>query len=742
MPENKDKHHVSAKEAAITLLLCLSILAVYWQVHDFEFVNYDDGSYVSQNLHVQKGLTLKNIIWAFATYHASNWHPITWLSHMLDVTFFGMNPGAFHMMNVFYHIINTLLLFAILYKMTRAVWRSAVVAFLFALHPLHVESVVWIAERKDVLCTFWGFATMLIYIEYLRHPNALRYMIMAISFALGLMSKPMLVTFPIMLMLLDFWPLGRLQPHQPGTIIDRMKAYRVFREKGPLFCLVFLSCLVTFIAQYRGGAVRTFETYSLYTRFANAASAYLIYIWKIFLPTNLCVFYPHPQNIPLWQFVSALIILLLITLAVTKLITKWPFLFVGWLWYIITLVPVIGIIQVGAQAYADRYTYIPSVGIFIMVVWGISELFSRYQIKAWLTGGLTGFLILSLMYLSFHQIRYWKDSETLFTHAIKVSNRNYIAHINLGSALSNQGRIEDAIFHFRKGIEFYPMDMMAHCNLGLSLMEQSRYEESIDCFQTVLTYTPDNRDAYYYMGYSYVALGMFREGISSFEKLFELAPDYRDFKANYGFILVKKGQSDEALRFFKYAMQLKSDFSMVIPEERDAETAEALQHAVSLHENGRIEDAKNEYLHLIADKGKGFENAVVNCGVLLGQQGRMAEGLVYFNKALDLNYMPPELFNNFGVANLRQEKLVEAVRYLSEAIRRKPDDSIAHNNLGVALFKQGRYGEAMKEFQIALNHDQTFLRARNNLKTCLSFQNKIDGSNDVLLGKRKAAHPT
>ena len=348
---------------AIYLFLTAASLLAYWQVIQCDFINFDDPAYVTENIHIRHGITMAAIRWAFTTGYAANWHPLTWMSHMLDVQLFGLNPRWHHLTNLLFHIGNTLLLFFVFHRMTKAPWQSAFVAALFALHPFHVESVAWVAERKDVLSAFFWMLTMAAYIYYVERPSLLRYSAVLVFFIFGLMAKPMLVTLPFVLLLLDYWPLRRLQGAGSGQGIPQSFAFRpLLLEKLPLFALAALSCIVTYIVHREGGAVRSFEAFSPGVRIANAVVCYVIYAGKAIWPNDLAVFYPHPGAWPLWQVMGAVLLFGVITLTVIRTAKRFPYLTFGWLWFAVTLVPVIGIVQVGRQAMADRYTYIPLIG--------------------------------------------------------------------------------------------------------------------------------------------------------------------------------------------------------------------------------------------------------------------------------------------------------------------------------------------------------------------------------------------
>jgi len=483
----------------ICLLLVVATLSVYWQVKDFEFVNYDDPLYLGENPQVSSGLTCGSISWAFTAIHAANWHPLTWLSHMLDVHFYGINPGAHHLTNLLFHIANTLMVFFVLKQMTGTLWRSAVIAALFALHPLHVESVAWVAERKDVLSTFFWMLTLLFYIGYVRRPAIYKYLAVFLCFSLGLMSKPMLVTVPLIFLLLDYWPLGRFQigpqfdvkSAQPGKPV----LFLVY-EKIPFFILSAASGAVTIWAQQKGGTVSSLEMIPVSDRIANALVAYVAYIGKMFWPAELAVIYPYSHDLPLWQIAGAGLIILSISLMLFKVRRRQPSFIFGWLWYLITLVPVIGLVQVGLQSMADRYTYVPIIGLFIMIVWGIPDKWfqQRFGRAGLATAGSV--LLLTMVATSWMQVRYWENSITLFERANKVVHANFVIHNNLGNALARKGRLNDAFGHYTLAMRINPGKAAdIHNNLGAALLVNGNIKEAIVQFRLALQIAPNHMDA-------------------------------------------------------------------------------------------------------------------------------------------------------------------------------------------------------------------------------------------------------
>jgi hypothetical protein len=447
----------------ICIFLMVSTFVVYSQIQEHEFLNYDDNVYLTENNHVKSGLTRESIVWAFKP-HASNWFPLTWLSHMLDYQLYGLTPKGHHLTNLFFHIANALILFLVLLRMTGASWQSGFVATLFALHPLHVESVAWAAERKDVLSTFFWMLTIWAYIRYVRTTEIKRYLLVVLFFALGLMSKPMLVTLPFVMLLLDYWPLGRFKLKlrkekskslQKGQPLDTEKSIpQLICEKLPLLVLAAGSSITTFIVQKSGGAVQSQDLFPLQARIINALVSYLEYLGKMVWPRGLAILYPHPGNaLPVWKGIACGVVLVCITTVVVKMVRRVPYLAVGWFWYLGTLVPVIGIVQVGWQGMADRYTYIPLIGIFIIIGWGLPELMAKWRHRDKVLTIATGILIPTVMVVTWIQVSHWKNSITIFEHAIRVTDKKYptfaVTHNNLGNALTVLGRTKEADHHLK-----------------------------------------------------------------------------------------------------------------------------------------------------------------------------------------------------------------------------------------------------------------------------------------------------
>ncbi|HOI72881.1 MAG TPA: tetratricopeptide repeat protein [Syntrophales bacterium] len=466
------------------LLLSVLVLAVYFNVQHFDFIQMDDPQYVVQSEIVTGGLSWDGMLKAFSTVQVANWHPLTTLSFMLDYQLFRLNAAAYHWNNVLLHLLASLLLLGTMNRITKAFWQSFFVALLFALHPLHVESVAWISERKDVLSALFCFLTIYAYSRYTEKPSIANYSAVILSYAAGLMTKPMLVTLPFVLLLLDYWPLKRFDMSQ------LKKNVHLVYEKTPLFVLSAASCIVTFCVQKSSEAVVSVDLISLPARISNALVSYAKYLAMTFRPVDLAVFYPHPGMPSLELLLPSVAVLVLITAAVLFHASRRPYLFVGWSWYLGTLVPVIGLVQVGVQAMADRYTYIPLVGIFIMIAWGIPDLLKTWRHKriAMAAAGAAALCILTV--LSWRQVQAWENSHMLFRHAVEVTRENSIAHSNLAFAYARQGDIEKAIRHFDQASKMTPHFPDTHNNLGVLLAQTGKYEEAIRAFRTALNEYP------------------------------------------------------------------------------------------------------------------------------------------------------------------------------------------------------------------------------------------------------------
>ncbi|HEY1717936.1 MAG TPA: tetratricopeptide repeat protein [Verrucomicrobiae bacterium] len=561
-----------ARPRLIALLLALITLAVYSPVLSHDFVNYDDPDYVSENHIVQNGLTWAGVKWAFTTWYASNWHPLTWLSHMMDCELFGLNAGAHHLTNVLFHTANAILLLALLLRLTGALWPSAFVAALFAWHPLHVESVAWISERKDVLSTFFGLLTLLSYTRFaeeskVQSPKSKVFYALALFFfALGLMAKPMLVTLPFVMLLLDYWPLKRVEGYKlkiEGSKVERFQPLtfnlQLLTEKFPFFLLSSASCIVTFFAQRAGESVLSLRQYPLSLRLGNAPMSYALYLWKMIWPAKLAIIYPLQNHLPWAAVSSAVIFLIAVSWLAWRARRQFPWLPVGWFWFLGTLVPVIGLMQTGTQALADRYTYFPLIGIFIAVAWAAKDLIARFQIKIVPPAAAAVLILAGCLILTEHQLGFWQNDETLFGHAVAVTENNDVARVNFGVALEKQGRDAEALANYREALRINPRSVQAHNNLANFLDDMGRPDEAFAEYQKALELNPRAPLAHDNLGTLLTELGRFDEAMNEYAQAARL--DSSDPRPHYltGKALLKQGRDAEAIPQFREALRLDPD---------------------------------------------------------------------------------------------------------------------------------------------------------------------------------------
>lgn len=728
-PEEGFWRRAARSPLCLSLLLALVTVAVYLPAAQNGFVNYDDSDYVTVNPHVQGGLTRENVVWAFTKGHSSNWHPLTWLSHMLDREMFGETgrgwhflnqlfgvvdtdeaaPGP-HLVNVLFHVVNTVLLFLVLRELTGAMWRSAMVAALFALHPLHVESVAWISERKDVLSTMFFLLTLWAYARYGRleaacgaqnepvvgNPATQRptsgskgatrkdkatkaspapghvaaapvsrglthYILALVFFASGLMSKPMLVTVPFVLLLVDYWPLQRVG-------FGNLRCWgRLAIEKIPYFILVAGSCVVTFIVQRKGGAVSTSLT--LGARVANAVVSYMRYIRKLFWPGDLSVLYPHPGHWPVWPVAICTVLLVAMTIAALWFGRGHRYLLVGWLWYLGTLVPVIGFVQVGIQSMADRYTYIPAIGLFIIIVWGVSDLAMTAAgegagWRPWPEGALAAVaaVVLALCaWLTVKQVQIWRNSETLFRHAIEATPRNYLAYNNLGYFLGGKGKTAEAMEYYEASLRINPTYEDALNNLGYGYANQKKYAAAIEKYEAALRTRPRHPEVHNNLGNALAEMGRVDEAISHYKITLEQVPEHADAHNNLGIALAMKGKIEEAIPQFHLAIRYKPGNASA---HSNLGNALAAQH--------KLDEAQKEYqetLRLKPDDARAHNNL----GNVFAETGRVEEAIKEYREALRLNADNPEAHFNLGLALVRVNSREEAITHFQEALRLKPD---------------------------------------------------------------------
>jgi tetratricopeptide (TPR) repeat protein len=656
----------------IYLVLALTTLAVYWQVRNHDFVNYDDNVYVSDNANIQAGITLEGIRWAVTSTIARNWHPVTCLSLMLDYQLFGLNPGAFHMTNVLFHTANSLLLLLVFSKMTGRIWQSAFVAAVFALHPLHVESVAWVAERKDVLSAFFWMLTMWAYVRYAERPNPARYSLVTAFFVLGLMAKPMLVTLPFVLLLLDYWPLNRLRAGKldsngnsrrldsVATTYQKSTVGGLVKEKIPLFIFSAVFSIITFLVQQQGGTMRSLEMIPLRIRIANAMVSYVNYIQKMIVPTKLAVFYPHPGNeLPLSHAIIAAIAIVGISVVIIRYSRRRPYLAVGWLWYIGTLVPVIGLVQVGQQAMADRYSYVPLTGLFIIIAWGVPDILSRWRHRNIALALITAPVLIALMLTTRLQLCYWQNSITLFEHTINVTNNNHTAHNNLANALADEGKDEAAIAHYQKALQINPNYIRARYNLGNSLGK----------------------------------LGKLNDAVAHWTEVLCLDPNHADAHNNLGCVLLKQGKFDEAVSHFRQALNLKPN---------DLAVKNNLARAIE--DRQKTEQALNYYTRANA----------------LADQSELDAAVEYYNKAIELKPNFIVARGRLGLTLAKKGNIDDAIKQFRIVLTDRPDDVEMRCNLGTLLEQQGKIDEAISQYRLALQANPDYTKAQKKLEAVLA----------------------
>jgi tetratricopeptide (TPR) repeat protein len=708
-------------------LLALVTIAAYWPSTGDDFVNLDDPDYVTSNIHVQAGLTWESVKWACSSLVCCNWHPLTVWSHMLDCQLFGLKPWGHHLTSVLLHAVNAALVFGLLQLMTGATWRSLTVAALFGLHPLRVESVAWVAERKDLLSGFFGLLTLIAYARYAdgRRQNAERgnllsesvarravpgstfdvrrsvfavrpspplspaagrfwYWTAVLLFALGLMSKPMLVTWPFVMLLLDYWPLARLQLKTKNSKSRTLTA--LLLEKLPFFILSALSCVVTMVVQRR--AMTAVEGLPVAARAGNAVISYRRYLGKLFHPTALAVHYPHPGHWPLAQVMLAGGAILGLSVLIWMQRRRFPYLLVGWLWFVGTLVPVIGLVQVGAQAMADRYTYLPSLGVIVLAVWGISDLARGWRQRGFVLSAASGAAILFCLVSTREQLGYWKESETLFRHALAVTRENWLAHINLGIALHDNGQLDAALSQLQEAVRLKPNHADACSNLGVALDEKGQTDEAIRQLQKAIRLRPDHVDAHYNLGNALAKQGQTDEAIRQFQEALHLKPDSPNIHNNLGLALARQRQTDEAIRQFQEALRLQP----------------------------------------------GHANAHLNLGNALAGKGQWDAAISQFQEVVRLEPNYAQAHYNLGVVLSRKGQLDEAIRQFKEAVRLKPDFAEAQNNLryllgehpeglaatAASLDSQGQYADAIRLYQAALKTQPDQAGILNNLAWLLA----------------------
>ena len=649
MQEEKPNFFQQNSEFIVFTGLAVLVLALYWQTVGFGFINFDDNLYVYENPVVMGGLSWDSVKWAFTHFHAANWHPLTWLSHLADVSIFGTNSGAHHATNVIFHLLNSILSFVVFRRYTGCLWQSALVAAFFAIHPLHVESVAWISERKDVLSTLFWLLTMLAYLKYagggrrneaseIEHFEAaenasskLYYFLAILFLALGLMAKPMLVTLPFVLLLLDFWSLERLK-----TVRDLP---RLIWEKIPFFALSAISSGITIWAQRAGGAMQSLEALSLETRVTNAFISYAKYIVMLFYPVNLSVWYPYNPNFEWWQIVGSILLLAAVTAGCLWQIKRRKYLLMGWLWFLGTLVPVIGLVQVGGQPMADRYTYVPYFGLFIMLVWGLGEVFAKLGLNKIITAAIVCAVLLTLSVISFRQVSLWENDETLYRHSISVTKGNYLI-------------------------------MQNYCH---ALMLQERFDEGERLCREAIEVKPNYAESYNTLGIIQVRKGEVDKAVENFKKTLELIPNYQAVYSNLATALAIQGKPEEAEANIQNASGFYSGNPAVLLNLY-------INIAMAYAKQQKFEKAA-EYFTRILEMAPGMTDVRANFALSLYSQKKLDEAQRQIEIAVSQNPNQAEAYNTYGIILLGQEKRDEAVKQFEKALQINPDLKAAKDNL-------------------------------------------------------------
>ena len=630
-----NKLNINSRKQKLIVYIALTVvtLAVFWQVNHYDFINIDDNIYVTGNSHIQSGITLDGFRWAFSSTYAEFWHPLTWLSLMFDYQLYGLNAGGYHLTNLILHILSALLLFWLFNRMTGTIWRSAFVATIFALHPLHVESVAWISERKDVLSVFFWMLTLCLYVYYTEKPVIKRYLPVVFFFACGLMSKPLVVTRPVIMILLDYWPLERFELRKSDLML------RQLREKIPFFVLSAVFSIITLYAQHKPSQ----EYLPLGARLANDPVSFMIYLEKTFVPNHMAVFYPFSFQLPAWQVWGSVFLLLFISIIVIMSMRRLPYLFTGWLWYIITLLPVTGIIQARNFSMADRYTYLPLIGIAVMLAWGIPPLIKNEAMRKKILFPASIAALAIMAVLTWHQCGYWKNSMNICNHALQVTKDNYLAHINLGSALFDEGKTEEAIAHYSDAIRITPNIILSYNKRGIAYDKLGRHQRALEDFNKAISLKPDDAISYNCRGNAYAELGQYQMAIEDYNKTIRLKPDNADAYNDRGTIYAKLGQYQMAIEDFNNAIRLKPD------------------NAAAYNSRGAVFIKFGQYQMAIED----------------------------LNKAIRLKPDDADAYNNRGTIYTKLGQYQMAIEDFNNAIRLKPDDADTYFNRGIIYFTQG-----------------------------------------------------
>jgi len=726
------------------------VLLLYLPILQCDFVNFDDDIYITDNEHVRTGLSVDNIIWAFTSSDVSYWHPVTWLSHMLDCQLFGLKASWHHLTSVLLHTVNALLLFALVRRMTGAMWKSAFVAALFALHPLNVDSVAWLAERKNILSTLFWLLTLHAYLGYARKGRIRRYVVTLLLYCLGLMAKPMLVTLPFVMLLLDYWPLARLSGARGSGRNETQPApiRHLLLEKVPFFVLSAVAVYIFSLAAQRPGTAVPAGVVPMKLRLANAIVSYAGYIWKMVRPVNLAVYYPFPDKVDIGAVIAALILLSAISLAIALAAGRRPYLAVGWLWYLGTLVPVSGLYQAGLwPAMADRWAYVPLIGLFIIIAWLLGEI-AGHQGRRIAGITLAATLALALLSALTHkQIGYWKNGQTLFAHALEVTERNLIAHYNLANILLKDGRTDEAITHYKKAVEINNNYIDAHYNLGIAYFSARRFDEAVKEYLAVLHLKKDYKDTYSRLADALARSGRLDEAINYYHKALESKPDDPEILNNLALAMVKKGKIEDAVQIYKKSLEGRPDSAEVLNNLGNAlAKLQRLDEAIKCYNKAlkiKPDLAEAHYNLAEALRQKGWTQQAIEhyhrslqlrddadshygLGLALAALGRYDQAAAQYRKAIELNKNFARAYYQLGLLLYKNNDLDGAIQQFRRVLRIFPDDAQMHRNLGTLLARKGLHKEAVAELKKALELDPSLTDARRQLNPMIRLNEPPD----------------
>jgi tetratricopeptide (TPR) repeat protein len=632
----------------LALVIVMLTLIVYVQARDFDFISYDDPIYTTDNPVVQKGLTVTGIIWSFieGTYHTNYWAPLTWVTFLIDSEIFGLDPGGYHMTNVFFHILNALLVFGAFAYLTGSMWKSFWLAVLFALHPLHVESVAWVSERKDVVSTFFWMLTLIAYSRYVRKPGTGRYSVVFLLFVCCLMGKPMGVTLPFVLLLLDYWPLGRYLPEEIGPVRTRWLTFgKMVREKIPLFIIIAFIAPLTYYAQGKAGALKPLADIPLVFRLENVLVSYAGQILKTFWPVNLGLLYPYPATLPFWQPVSALLLLGAITGMTLKYVARFPYLVVGWLWFLGTFVPVAGFFVIGPHVTADRYTYIPLIGFFLMLIWGGFDLFNYLGVGKKLIVSLGVIVVAALTWLSGEQVGYWKNNITIYEHTLAVTENNWPVHLNLAAAYQKEQRFGQALEHYEKALHMKPELPELQLGVGEVLTAMGRIGAAVSHYGNLLNRGPGSAAIHTALATALSQSGKVDNAIAHYLKAIEIDGDFAEAYNGLGVTLVQDGQVDRAIGYYRRAIQIDSKYALAY-----------YNLGVALIIKGENKPARTRFQEAIA-ADPDFADPHYTLGVLDLKEGDPDAARDHFNQALKIDPLHPGARKGLKVGSSRERGL-------------------------------------------------------------------------------------